>query len=447
MRDYCIIKIKKKREVDMKAYMDRIGNAEELCWVNPNKQPADEAMPQIEFNADDVADAAARLERFAPLIMQLFPETKPDGGIIESPLTEIDDMKEILNEEGSRLEGRLFLKRDSDLKVAGSVKARGGVYEVLKHSEDLAIEAGLLTGYGDDYTKLASDEAKEFFSQYKVQVGSTGNLGMSIGIMSAALGYEAIVHMSMDAKQWKKDLLRQKGATVIEYEGDYGAAVEKGREESDADPMSYFVDDENSSALFLGYAVAAGRTHRQLKEQGITVDEDHPLFVYLPCGVGGAPGGIAFGFKLLYGDNVHCFFVEPVNCPCMLVGLESGEMNNICVQDVGLSGITDADGLAVARPSGLVCRFMNILMSGEFTVDDSRLNDYLKKLYESENLYIEPSSCAAFIGPSRIQRDEDAARYIIQNGLEDKMEDAVHIAWATGGSMTPESIRNELLNN
>ena len=40
---------------------------------------------------------------------------------------------------------------------------------------------------------------------------------------------------------------------------DYCAAVEQGRENSDADPMSYFVDDENSQNLFMGYSVAGER--------------------------------------------------------------------------------------------------------------------------------------------------------------------------------------------
>lgn len=426
--------------------LDRIKKAEEVVWINPNLLPAKEGLSKIEFTAADVEDAAARLKRFAPLIMHYFPETKETAGIIESPLTEIPNMKAILNEEGANLAGKLFLKRDSDLKVAGSVKARGGVYEVLKHSEDLALEAGLLKGYDDDYLKLGTPEAREFFSQYKIQVGSTGNLGMSIGIMSAALGYNAIVHMSMDAKQWKKDLLRSRGATVIEYEGDYGKAVEQGRKESDADPKSYFVDDENSAALFLGYAVAAGRMDKQFKEQGVVVDADHPLFVYIPCGVGGAPGGVAFGEKLQYGDNVHVFFVEPTQCPCMLVGLETGKMNDICVQDVGLTGITEADGLAVGRPSGLVSRFMDLILSGEFTVEDAKLNPYLRKLWKSEGLYIEPSSCATFIAPARVSVDPASKKYIEDHNLADKMANATHIVWATGGSMVPQEIRDKLLN-
>ncbi len=55
---------------------------------------------------------------------------------------------------------------------------------MLTHAEKLALEAGLLTT-ADDYRKLLTPEFKQFFSQYSIAVGSTGNLGMSIGIMSA----------------------------------------------------------------------------------------------------------------------------------------------------------------------------------------------------------------------------------------------------------------------
>ncbi len=46
---------------------------------------------------------------------------------------------------------------------------------MLTHAEKLALEAGLLTT-ADDYRKLLTPEFKQFFSQYSIAVGSTGNL-------------------------------------------------------------------------------------------------------------------------------------------------------------------------------------------------------------------------------------------------------------------------------
>ena len=378
--------------------LKRISAQEEVVWINEDLENAKTALLKLDITMEDMEDAQARLARFAPFIQKCFPETQPQNGLIESPLTEIENMKKQLEKEYNiSIAGRIFLKQDSHLAISGSVKARGGIYEVLKHAEDLALEHGKVKKT-DDYSIFASDEMKKFFSQFKIQVGSTGNLGMSIGIMSAALGFHVIVHMSADAKQWKKDLLRQRGAVVIEYDDDYSKAVEQGRKESDADPNSYFVDDENSITLFLGYAVAAKRLQTQFEQKSIVVDENHPLFVYIPCGVGGAPGGITFGLKQLFGDNVHVFFVETTPAPCMLLGMASGMQNKVCVQDFGLSGQTHADGLAVGRPSGFVGGVMTHLLSGEMTLQDKRIYDFMRDIVNSENIFLEPSACACFMG-------------------------------------------------
>ena len=260
--------------------LSQVAAAEEVLWFNPKLQPVSSGLQELPLGMEDIRDAEARLARFAPFIEACFPETAPRKGLIESPLTPIPAMQKLLEERfGAVIPGKLLLKQDSHLAIAGSVKARGGIYEVLKHTEDLAMEAGLLKET-DNYAKLATPEMRKFFSKYTVQVGSTGNLGMSIGIASAAVGYKVIVHMSVDAKQWKKDLLRSHGVQVIEYEADYGEAVKQGRAQSDADPMSYFVDDENSKNLFLGYAVAALRLQSQLKEQGIAVDAEKVAKTY-----------------------------------------------------------------------------------------------------------------------------------------------------------------------
>lgn len=423
-----------------------LAQEKEVAWINPDKTSMEEARKAMELSMKDVDDAEARLERFAPFIMKCFPETKARNGIIESVLTPIPKMQKKINEKYySDLKGKLLLKQDSHLAIAGSVKARGGIYEVLKHTEDLALEKGILKP-GDSYEKLADPEAREFFRGYTIQVGSTGNLGMSIGIMSAAVGYEVIVHMSADAKQWKKDLLRSHGVTVIEYESDYSEAVKNGRKQSNENPKSYFVDDENSRTLFLGYAVAAKRLVGQLEQLGVTVDAEHPLFTYIPCGVGGAPGGVSFGLKLMFGDNVHCFFVEPTQAPCMLMGMATGLNHEISVQDIGLTGLTHADGLAVGRPSGFVGGVMKPLLSGEFIIRDGQLYDYMRDLLETEDIFLEPSACAAFQGPIRLNQEETVKEYLKEQGLIEKMGNATHIAWATGGSLVPEEIREEYKN-
>lgn len=419
-----------------------MARGQEVTWINPDLADVETAMRGVTLSADDVEQAEQRLQRFAPFIRASFPETAATGGLIESPLRAIPAMQAALNREGCGLRGRLMLKMDSHLAVAGSVKARGGIYEILKYAEDLALSHGKITP-GESYERFAAPDMKRFFSDYSVHVGSTGNLGLSIGIISAALGFRVNVHMSADAKQWKKDLLRARGVNVIEYTGDYGRAVQEGRALAQRDPESYFVDDENSQNLFLGYAVAAGRLRRQMEEQNIAVDRDHPLFVYIPCGVGGAPGGITFGLKQIYGDHVHVFFEEPTQACCMALGMITGLHNDICVQDIGLTGRTEADGLAVGRPSRFVGKTIRQMLAGEFTVRDEKLYHYMKELMDTEDIFIEPSSCAAFEGPARLCRDAASRAFLDLMELTGRLDAGTHIVWATGGSLVPEAVRQE----
>ena len=411
---------------------------EEMLWLNPELKSVRPQDVMNGYKFIHVKAAQNRFMRFLPYIAKAFPETAAKKGVIESPLLEIPAMREWANENGAGITGRVFLKDDARLPIAGSVKARGGIHEVLKIAEVLGQKADLLHPL-DDYGKIDSDEFRALYGQYKIQVGSTGNLGISIGRMAARMGFQAIVHMSSDAKQWKKDLLRSEGVTVIEYDGDYSQAVAAGRKASEMDEKSFFIDDENSEDLFFGYSTAAMRVSVQLRKLAIPVDKHHPLFVYLPCGVGGAPGGITFGFKQLFGDAVHCFFAEPVQAPCFLLGMSSGKHEKCSVQDFGLSGKTIADGLAVARPSGFVCRMMRPLMSGAFTVSDEHMLEYQKRIMDLEGIRLEPSACAGLKGLLDVQRPGSAwEEYLSAHDLAGRMDQATHIVWGTGGGIMPE---------
>ncbi|WP_313801958.1 D-serine ammonia-lyase [Cytobacillus sp.] len=410
--------------------LNEIINLQEVFWTNPKYQ-AMSRPSSLTFK--DIKNAEKRLARFAPFIAKVFPETESSSGWIESPLVSVPHMKRSLEQiYHFELPGSLLLKCDSHLPISGSIKARGGIYEVLKYAEDLALKHQMIS-LKDDYSVLADQTFKDFFSRYSIAVGSTGNLGLSIGIMSAKLGFNVYVHMSADAKKWKKDLLREKGVHVVEHDSDFSEAVAHGRNQAAGDPHMYFIDDESSRHLFLGYSVAAIRLMKQLEDMNIQVNEENPLVVYLPCGVGGGPGGITFGLKQVFKEHVHCFFAEPTHSPCMLLGLMTGLHDQISVQDFGLDNQTEADGLAVGRPSGFVGKFLEKEISGIYTVNDDKLFTLLTILADTEGIYLEPSALAGFFGPVQVWKSQAGGN----RQLDAKLKNATHIIWGTGGSMVP----------
>ena len=394
-----------------------------------------------DISPQQVQEAVLRFERFAPLLMKLFPELTASGGRIESPLLQVPKMQQALQLPPEA--GQLWLKADHSLPVAGSVKARGGVHEVLEYAENIALEHGLLAD--GDYLQLASDAARSVFAQYQVAVGSTGNLGLSIGVMASALGFKAAVHMSADAKEWKKQRLRARGVQVVEHTGDYATAVAAGRALAEQDLHCHFVDDEHSLSLLLGYAAAAPHLVAQITESKRAVDEKHPLFVYIPCGVGGAPGGVALGLQQAFGPHVHCFFAEPVQSPCFIVEMLAGVSAlpgleaHPSVYELGLNNQTEADGLAVPRASELAADVVRGFLGGVFTVEDETLFRHLYLLKNSEGLNIEPSAAAGFSGPRELLQSAAGQDYLQRQNLLAHLPHATHIVWTTGGLFVPDA--------
>ena len=400
-------------------------------WCNPHYQLTSAGV--LPGDAGSPAQAHDRLARHAEVLSRLFSELASSHGQVSSPLLPVPQLREALL-PGAADAGNWFVKADHDLPVAGSVKARGGFHEVLSLAERLLQEH---SAPGAPLPELDSQQARAIFARYTVAVGSTGNLGLAIGQIAKALGFHAVVHMSADAKQWKKDRLRARGIEVIEHSGDYAKAVQAGREQAEQDPFGYFVDDEHSAALFMGYAASARELAGQLAQAGRPVDAQHPLFVYLPCGVGGAPGGITYGLKHQFGEHVHCFFAEPVASPCMLVQLASGQDAPLSVYDIGLDNRTEADGLAVGLASPLVAPLMRDMLAGVFTVADERLFVDALRFQQTEGALIEPSAAAGFNGPNWLLRSEGGQAFLAGHGLDHSLPQATHVLWSTGGSLVP----------
>ncbi|HZW82998.1 MAG TPA: hypothetical protein VFF14_06160, partial [Candidatus Deferrimicrobium sp.] len=70
----------------------------------------------------------------------------------------------------------------------------------------------------------------------------------------------------------------------------------------------------------------------------------------------------------------------------------------------------------------------------------TQLYRLLTVLINSEGIYLEPSALAGLAGGSKLFKDAAGLKYIEEHQLTEKMNNAVHISWATGGSMVPKEI-------
>lgn len=388
------------------AIINALEGRQQIFWKNDYKK-TNWRVEDFHLHPEAIVKADATLRRYAPFLTTLFPNESFRETLIESDLVKFPYRGD-----------HAYLKCDHALPISGSIKARGGIYEVLVYFDGLLKKHALTLD-------SPLDAIKTMTGQYKIAVGSTGNLGLSIGIMGKALGFEVIVHMSQDAKAWKKEKLRSLGCQVVAHTGDYSHAVQGARLASQGDPMSHFVDDETSETLFMGYAVAALRLKEQLKEMGI----QPPFNVVLPCGVGGAPGGIAWGLKCLFEDQVKLYIQEPIEAPCMVYGIANQTFEKADVRKLGLGKPTQADGLAVHQPSPLVAPLMGAIIDGFFTVSDDILLGHVARCYHQTAMFLEPSSVGIF---EFVEWDQPDQSYPT-------------IYWATGGNMVPDEVKKDLL--
>lgn len=98
--------------------------------------------------------------------------------------------------------------------------------------------------------------------------------------------------------------------------------------------------------------------------------------------------------------------------------------------------MTAADGLAVGRASGFVGRAMERLIDGYYTLTDQEMFDLLSLLDKTEQIRLEPSALAGMPGMQRILSDTSYLNRM--DFTQEKLNNATHLVWATGGGMVPE---------
>lgn len=407
---------------------DDVRAGRSALWANPAYIPCADPAART-----DLDRARADWDMLAPLLGRLFPELETSGGRIMSDLIPAP-----AGAFGDTV-GTLLIKGDHALPVAGSIKARGGLFEVFMCAVTQARAAGVLAPDAP-VTDLA--DMRDFFAARTIAVGSTGNLGLSVGIAARALGYACVVHMSNDAKPWKVDRLRKLGVEVVLHTADYSTAVAAARDATAGDPDSYFVDDESSELLFRGYSAAAAELAAQLTAMGDAIGPDRPLCLYLPCGIGGAPGGIAYGARAVFGPHAHSFFVEPQQSASALCQMAFDAPS---VHDLGLTNRTEADGMAVATLSPLVRARMQDRLAGVCTVGDADMLRWVAAGH-AHGLRFEPSATAGFAGPHHLMNSAAGTAFRAAHMANVPPENIVHVVWATGGLFVPNTAHRAFLD-
>jgi D-serine dehydratase len=106
------------------------------------------------------------------------------------------------------------------------------------------------------------------------------------------------------------------------------------------------------------------------------------------------------------------------------------------VHDIGLTNKTDADGLAVPRPSKFAGETVQGIVSGCLTVTDNALYKWVKEVRDLEAIKIEPSAAAGFDGPGMLLSSPEGKAFLERNGI--KPENITHVLWTTGGRFVPD---------
>jgi len=109
----------------------------------------------------------------------------------------------------------------------------------------------------------------------------------------------------------------------------------------------------------------------------------------------------------------------------------------VSVYDFGIDNRTAADGLAVGRPSGFVGRSMQRLIDGYYTVPDEQLYRQLAQLEAIEGHRLEPSALAGLPGFLRVTGERQGYRQRLGLSAQ-RLANATHLVWGTGGSMVPD---------
>jgi cysteine synthase A len=183
---------------------------------------------------------------------------------------------------------------------------------------------------------------------------SSGNTGIALSMLGAAMGYKVTILMSQGASVERRRLIRQLGAELIlfESEGRYQTGIDMSREMSARDSR-YFLPRQFENLLNV-------EDHQQTTGQEIIRQLAGPVDAFVTgYGTGGTLAGVGKAIKARYPES-RIYAMEPAEaallageCPCchMIEGVADGFLPPL-LQGAPLDGevkVSSKDAMAMTK--------------------------------------------------------------------------------------------------
>ncbi|EEP74893.1 pyridoxal-5'-phosphate-dependent enzyme, beta subunit [Micromonospora sp. ATCC 39149] len=250
------------------------------------------------------------------------------------------------------LDSRLLLKAEHRQR-GGSFKARGAAN-------------AMLARYADE-----------------VVAGSSGNHGIAVAMLGAALGIRVTIVMAAGASDGKAQAIRSLGAGVVQVDG---GVVERDRRAEDiaAATGAVFVPSSDHELVVAG----AGTV-------GLEVFEDVPgvSTIFVPTGGGGLLAGVCLAASVL-SRPVRIVGVEPMSARRYAVSVTRGAPTELP------PSMTIADGLRGQRPGAVPWPIIRHRVDDLIGVTDDAITHALGVLRRA-GVSAEPSGAVALAGALR----------------------------------------------
>jgi diaminopropionate ammonia-lyase len=300
--------------------------------------------------------------------------------------------------------GELRVKDESQRFGFGAFKALGGVYAVgMAIARAVQARRGQLPGLDD----LMQGKHRDVTTTFTFATASSGNHGRSVAAGAKLFAARCVIFLPTFTSAEKEAAIRARGAEVIRIDGDYEAAVEQCRRQSQANGWTIISDtswegyQDTPRDVMRGYTVLVEEVLRQWPAG--------PTHVFVQAGVGGLAAAVIGYLWARCSPRPQFIVVEPESADCWLQSNRAGAP--------ALAG-GDADtvmgGLACREISPITWPVVGLGADWFMTIAEAEVLPARKRLahpHEGDPAIASgPSGCASFAGLMRVCSDSPTAQ-------------------------------------